>query len=75
MKKYKIHKRWTGNIFNIFTKNMKMQKTYKNSATTVPSTPGQLELGKVIMDDFKKLGINDVEQDTNPCIDVSICPV
>jgi len=60
--KYKVDRDY---LLDTFIKYVKVETTSQEDAKTVPSTPGQIELGKIIVDDFKKLGITDVEQDKN----------
>ncbi|MEI6079316.1 MAG: peptidase T [bacterium] len=50
-------------LLDAFIRYVKIDSASKNGADTVPSTPGQIEFGKVIVSDLKKLGITDVEQD------------
>ena len=53
-------------IKNVFVKYAKIHsRSSEENPGKTPSTPEQIELGKVIVEDFKKLGINDVEQDKN----------
>ncbi|MCX6113494.1 MAG: peptidase T [Proteobacteria bacterium] len=50
-------------LLDAFIRYVKVDTTAKEDVTSVPSSPGQMELGKMIAADFKKLGITDVEQD------------
>lgn len=48
---------------NIFIKYAKVESNSVENTGKVPSSEGQIILGKIIIEDLKKLGINDVEQD------------
>jgi tripeptide aminopeptidase len=59
------HKVDRGYLLDAFIRYVKVDTTSKEGAGIVPSTKGQLELGKILVEDIKKLGITDVEQDSN----------
>ncbi len=59
---YKVDSKY---LLDSFIKYIKIDSASKEGAKTVPSTKGQLELGKVLVKDFKALGIKDVSQDKN----------
>src|SRR6187401_2533665 len=48
-----------------FIRYTAVDTTAKPEATTYPSSPGQLELGKMIADELRALKLADVEQDAN----------
>lgn len=43
-----------------------------DNSDTCPSTPGQLELGKLIVDELKEIGMKDVKQDENGYVYASL---
>lgn len=48
-----------------FCRYVKVDTTANAAATTYPSSPGQLELGKLLVGELRELGLADVEQDAN----------
>lgn len=50
---------------NIFIKYAKIDTQANGEAKKTPTTQGQLDLGKIIIEDFKALGIFDAKQDKN----------
>jgi len=53
-------------IRDFFVKYAKVHsRSSEENPGKTPSTPEQIEFGKIIAEDFKKIGINDVEQDKN----------
>lgn len=59
---YKIDRDY---LLDAFIRYVKINTTSKEITDTIPTTNGQIELGKIIVQDLKKLGITDVEQDKN----------
>lgn len=59
---YKIDRDY---LLDAFIRYVKINTTSKEITDTIPTTKGQIELGKIIVQDLKKLGISDVEQDKN----------
>lgn len=59
------HKTDTNYIQDIFIKYAKVESNSVEDAGKVPSSEGQIEMGKIVMNDCKAMGINDVEQDKN----------
>ena len=59
------HKIDSNYMLNVFTKYAEIESNSVEDATKTPSSETQIALGKVIVEDFKKLGITDVEQDAN----------
>ncbi|MFM1538946.1 peptidase T [Helcococcus bovis] len=52
-------------IIERFKKYIAVDTKSNEENTTCPSTPGQLELGKILVEDLKALGIKDAFQDEN----------
>src|SRR5689334_7711557 len=46
-----------------FLRYVKIESTANEESTTYPSTPGQLEVGKVLLQELLAMGIKDAEQD------------
>jgi len=59
------HKIDSNYIQSIFIKYAEVESNSVEDTGKVPSSEGQLTLGKIIIEDLKKLGITDVEQDKN----------
>lgn len=59
------HKTDLNYMKDVFVKYVRVGSNSAENAGKVPSTEGQIELGKVIMGDFKKLGVTDATQDKN----------
>lgn len=57
---YKIDRDY---LLDAFIRYVKINTTSKEITDTIPTTKGQIELGKTIVQDLKKLGISDVEHD------------
>lgn len=52
-------------IVERFKKYISVDTKSDGSSDTVPSTEGQLELGKILVEDLKEIGLKDVYQDEN----------
>ena len=52
-------------IVERFQKYISVDTKSDGSSDTVPSTKGQLELGKILVEDLKEIGLEDVYQDEN----------
>ena len=52
-------------IVERFTKYIAIGTKSDESSESCPSTPGQLELGKLLVEELKELGLKDVKQDEN----------
>ena len=52
-------------IVDRFKKYVKVNTQSDESSETCPSTKGQLELGKIVVEDMKEIGLEDVRQDEN----------
>lgn len=50
-------------LLDRFLRYVRIDTTAVESATTYPSSPGQLELGKVLVGELRELGLQDAEQD------------
>jgi len=59
------HKIDSNYIQSIFIKYAEVESNSVEDAGKVPSSEGQIVLGKIIIEDLKKLGVTDVEQDSN----------
>ena len=59
------HKIDSNYIQNMFIKYAEVESNSVEDSKKVPSSEGQIILGKIIMEDLKKLGVTDVEQDSN----------
>jgi len=58
--KHKIDSKY---LCDVFVKYAKVESNSAEGATKTPSTEGQFTLGRIIVEDFKKLGVTDVVQD------------
>ena len=52
-------------LLDRFLRYVKVGTTANEKATTYPSSPGQLVLGKMLKDELLALGVTDAEQDRN----------
>ena len=52
-------------IVERFKKYIAVDTKSDENSETVPSTKGQLELGKILVEDLKEIGLEDVKQDEN----------
>ncbi|AFS79010.1 peptidase T [Gottschalkia acidurici 9a] len=52
-------------IVERFTRYIAIDTKSDESSESCPSTPGQLELGKLLVEELKELGLKDVKQDEN----------
>ncbi|MEI6092249.1 MAG: peptidase T [bacterium] len=59
---YKVDREY---LLDAFIRYVKVNTTSKEITDTIPTTKGQFELGKIIVQDLKKLGITDIEHDKN----------
>jgi tripeptide aminopeptidase len=50
-------------LLNRFLKYVQIDTTARDEAQTVPSSPGQLELGRVLVDELHAMSISDARQD------------
>lgn len=48
-----------------FLKYVQIDTTANERAETVPSSPGQIELGKILLDELRGMGVTDVSQDSH----------
>jgi tripeptide aminopeptidase len=59
---YKVDSKY---LLDSFIKYVKIDTSSKEGVKTVPSSKGQIELGKLLLKDFRGLGLKDVKQDKN----------
>lgn len=52
-------------LLNRFLQYVQMDTTAREDADTYPSSPGQLELGRLVVQQLKEIGIQDAVQDRN----------
>ena len=53
----------SSSLLDRFLRYVKVGTTANEKATTYPSSPGQLVLGKMLTDELRALGLKDAEQD------------
>ncbi|MGF1581383.1 MAG: peptidase T [Gemmataceae bacterium] len=57
-----------------FCRYVKVDTQADETATTYPSSPGQIELGKLLVGELKEMGIDDVEIDENGIVMATVPP-
>ena len=55
-----------------FLRYVQVDTTANPSATTYPSSPGQLELGRVMVDELRAIGLSDVVQDSHGIVTATL---
>jgi Di- and tripeptidases len=53
------------NMIDRFTKYVKVYTTSDEDSTTIPSTMRQKDLGKILVEDLKEIGVENVYMDEN----------
>jgi tripeptide aminopeptidase len=55
-----------------FCRYVRVDTQASEKSTTYPSTPGQLELGRMLADELRALGLKDAEQDKNGIVTATV---
>ena len=59
-------------LLNRFLRYVRIDTTAREDAGCYPSSPGQLELGRVLVEELKAIGLNDAAQDEHGIVMATI---